>query len=765
MYNRIKVFAVFVFLIPFGCLSQDISRTDSLKEQLHLNISDSGRSIICLEIAREFLYNKPDSTIYYAKKASQFSELGVNNSIALDAIHLIGSAYLLSGNIQLAKSTELKAIKMALLQQNKRKLGDAHNVLGLAYEAISINDSALYHYDMSMKIGEEIDDTAMISNALSNSAVLSHKLGNDNQAIAYYKRAIELDSSSGSEKNIAASLIGLGNAYTGESMYPQAHQTYQNAIVLAKKYDNLYQLSSAYNDLGTLYFTLKSPNKALEYYLKSLEAKKASHSGNRRLANSIFNMANLMLEIQQPERSLEYCRESLRLFSQSQNFEGVIMSNNLLSSIFLELDILDSVLLHLNIVDSLLHKYQVSPEKNANHYENKGRYWLEVKNQDTALSYFERALELHLNNTTEFTVIKKIASLAEVYMTLQLFNRSYNLYRLAIDRMDTLVSYSDWETISRLHVSGGQAAYHIGMIEEAYQHQLLAREAIEHQLTEDHFKTVMLLEIKFRSKQQKQEIALQNTQLQAQQAQIKTRNWMLGGIGISSLLLLLIGYTQYKRRQEKTEAEKEMAVMRGKWEAMETLRGKISKDLHDGVGYNMRLVASQVESLPEQSDMTKTLLQDIRNTDDKIRSIAYELSPGELKNVTLNKAIELHVEKIQASSDITFHLDIFPDDALDSVSPEMATALYRILQECSSNALKHSQATQIEIQLSLFKDGVNFMYEDNGIGFDSENVEEGSGLLNMKTRCMDIGATFHIDAKSGRGTVINIDFPLSLTSK
>jgi len=281
----------------------------------------------------------------------------------------------------------------------------------------------------------------------------------------------------------------------------------------------------------------------------------------------------------------------------------------------------------------------------------------------------------------------------------------------------------------------------------------------------DHLHHIEYLNTTMYVKEQSNQLALQDTQLQTQQAQIKTRNWMLGGIGISSLLLLLIGYTQYKRRQEKTEAEKEMAVMRGKWEAMETLRGKISKDLHDGVGYNMRLVASQVESLPEQSDMTKTLLQDIRNTDDKIRSIAYELSPGELKNVTLNKAIELHVEKIQASSDITFHLDIFPDDALDSVPPEMATALYRILQECSNNALKHSQATQIEIQFSLLKDGVNFMYEDNGIGFDSENVEEGSGLLNMKTRCMDIGATFHIDAKSGRGTVINIDFPLSLTSK
>ena len=99
------------------------------------------------------------------------------------------------------------------------------------------------------------------------------------------------------------------------------------------------------------------------------------------------------------------------------------------------------------------------------------------------------------------------------------------------------------------------------------------------------------------------------------------------------------------------------------------------------------------------------------------------------------------------------------DEKLDS---NVETVLYRVIQECVHNAMKHAQASNLDISLIRDKDGISGTVEDNGKGFDPTDKEkfEGIGLKNIITRIEYLRGTVDFDSAPGRGTVIAMHVPL-----
>jgi len=94
---------------------------------------------------------------------------------------------------------------------------------------------------------------------------------------------------------------------------------------------------------------------------------------------------------------------------------------------------------------------------------------------------------------------------------------------------------------------------------------------------------------------------------------------------------------------------------------------------------------------------------------------------------------------------------------------EQELQLYRIVQELVSNILKHSEATETNIQLNQNEGSVNLIVEDDGVGFvPKESIKaDGIGLSNLKARVAKLDGTFHIDSGKGAGTTISIDIPVT----
>ena len=90
------------------------------------------------------------------------------------------------------------------------------------------------------------------------------------------------------------------------------------------------------------------------------------------------------------------------------------------------------------------------------------------------------------------------------------------------------------------------------------------------------------------------------------------------------------------------------------------------------------------------------------------------------------------------------------------------TVLYRVIQECVNNVMKHANATTLDISLIRDKDGISGTIEDNGKGFDTSDKEQykGIGLRNIITRIEYLKGSVDFDSAPGRGTVVAFHVPL-----
>jgi signal transduction histidine kinase len=202
-------------------------------------------------------------------------------------------------------------------------------------------------------------------------------------------------------------------------------------------------------------------------------------------------------------------------------------------------------------------------------------------------------------------------------------------------------------------------------------------------------------------------------------------------------------------------------------EAEENERQRIAKDLHDGVGQMMsaaRMNLSAFESEinfnnVNQKQSFEKIVELVDESCKEVRTVSHIMMPNALMKNNLAVAIRDFVEKLDKKK-LEVHVDTEGlDERLDS---NLETVLYRVIQECVTNVIKHADATTLDISLIRDTDGISGTIEDNGKGFDIADKEkfEGIGLKNIITRIEYLKGTVDFDSAPGRGTVIALHVPV-----
>lgn len=196
----------------------------------------------------------------------------------------------------------------------------------------------------------------------------------------------------------------------------------------------------------------------------------------------------------------------------------------------------------------------------------------------------------------------------------------------------------------------------------------------------------------------------------------------------------------------------------------EAERGRLAKDIHDGVGPLMSTIRMQVDNLlhttknPQIKSKLDNINQMIVETSSEIRQISHDLMPSSLKDFGLITSVKNLVNKINESKSININFEHkVKNQELEQV---LEINLFRIIQELINNALKHSEASQIDIQLRKFKNKIQLTYEDNGKGMDIQNLNQGMGLSNIKTRVKSLQGYFEIESMPGNGLQAHAVIPL-----
>ena len=253
---------------------------------------------------------------------------------------------------------------------------------------------------------------------------------------------------------------------------------------------------------------------------------------------------------------------------------------------------------------------------------------------------------------------------------------------------------------------------------------------------------------------------------------------------IASLLLLvfvaisaILIQNNTKRKQLLAETEKELQTEKltnvlkeqeltsidAMIEGQEKERQRIANDLHDDLGGLMTTVkwhfnALKSNSSPELYKKTDVLLDEAYQ---KIRSIAHSKNSGVIAKHGLLQAVREMSAKISAVKNL--NIGILDHGLENRLENSLELTIFRIIQELITNIIKHAHADEVMIHLTNHDETLNIMVEDNGIGFDPNQItisKKGMGISSIDKRVEHLNGNITIESEKHKGTTIIIDIPI-----
>ncbi len=197
-------------------------------------------------------------------------------------------------------------------------------------------------------------------------------------------------------------------------------------------------------------------------------------------------------------------------------------------------------------------------------------------------------------------------------------------------------------------------------------------------------------------------------------------------------------------------------------------RNRLARDLHDSVTqtlFGMSLTAEAAAAgIDRDPDGAKEQLQSLRDLAraalQEMRSLIFELRPAELEADGLVPTLQKHIDVVRR---ITRREIELREDGYESQSTVVEKELFRIVQEALNNAVKHSQAGRIEIELTLREGRLKLVVSDQGVGFDPSDPQIRArrlGITSMEERTEQLGGELRIESTVGRGTRVELELPV-----
>jgi len=224
------------------------------------------------------------------------------------------------------------------------------------------------------------------------------------------------------------------------------------------------------------------------------------------------------------------------------------------------------------------------------------------------------------------------------------------------------------------------------------------------------------------------------------------------------ILIREIFYSLKRAETDRTRTEKR--VLNAIISTEENERRRFAKDLHDGLGPILSTVKMSLSSLtPRISDSSGVVI--LNNTNhlvneaiSTIKDISNNLSPHVLTNFGLTSAISAFTSKINQTKAI--EIDFKSNMENVRLENDKEVVIYRAACELINNAIRHSGASRIEIELNKNEKIVTLQFYDNGRGFDTSSLtledNKGMGLSNIETRVKTVEGVFILESTPGKGT-------------
>jgi signal transduction histidine kinase len=243
------------------------------------------------------------------------------------------------------------------------------------------------------------------------------------------------------------------------------------------------------------------------------------------------------------------------------------------------------------------------------------------------------------------------------------------------------------------------------------------------------------------------------------------------GLGLAALCMykiLKLEAQVHTRYEEAAEARSALKGLSARLvQAQETERRALSRELHDEVGQSLSAVLIELrnlsvglatkskEHLTERVETIKSLVEGMIRV---VRNMALLLRPSMLDDLGLVPALKWQAREVsrRTSTDVSVAAELVSDDFPD----EYKTCIYRVVQEALHNVSNHAHASSVRIRVQQEQDRLTLSIQDDGKGFDSEQVK-GLGLLGIQERVTRLGGKCTVHSTLGSGTILAVELPFS----
>ncbi len=577
--------------------------------------------------------------------------------------------------------------------------------------------AAMQSLDKGIALSRKADFKKGESQLLLNKGSFLNLNGNNDDADAAIREALKIRKATGDLSGQGYCLRSLGNIRYDKNQYNEALKYYLSA---AKKFDAAQDkkgLAGTYIWIGNVFNEgLQQFDKAVEYFSKS-EALAHEINDSALLSYNYNNLGMAYYNEKDFPKSLAFYKKSEAIKNALGDVRGLASSYGNISNVYMEQKDYPTALRY-NDSSLLLRKELNDKNGLASTYLNNGNIYLLMNRLEDAFNYYQQAVAL--GNEIGFRV-----PVLEGYRGISAY------YEKKGNPAAALEYFKKYKT-------GNDSIYNSSISEQ-----------------------IASLEVKYQT-------AEKEKMIQQQRFDITRRNYLLGGSFGLLVLGGLLGYSYYRRYRLRKEKELQTEVMkqqelatRAVLEAEEAERHRIARELHDGVGQMMSAAKINLSALESDLnfkspkhhvayDKVKALVDESCR---EVRTVSHQMMPNALLKSGLGNAIRDFVNKIDNR---VLKVDLYVEGLQERLDQQTETVLYRVVQECVNNVIKHSGANHLDISIVRDEEGISITIEDNGRGFDVSKNSEGIGLKNIRHRINFLRGTVEIDSKVGEGTVVAI---------
>jgi two-component system, NarL family, sensor kinase len=588
------------------------------------------------------------------------------------------------------------------------------------------------------------------------------------RSLDYAKKALLLSKATKRKRDQMQAESDLGNVYNRLGVYDSALIHYFTGIELSEELKLPEKRAGIYSNAATVYMRQNKFKEALDIYFKSLKIFEAAKDSGKQ-ANVLSNIGNIYYELEQNKSAEQFLKRGAFLAKTAN--KPVVLGNILvnLGGIKFDAKNMDSALYYFTEAEKILSDNGLTYNLGVV-YNDIGKVYSSKKEFDKAIAYYEKALKNREEVNDKFGIGLSNMNIGELYMQTGKPDKSISFLNNAIQ---TFLEAGSLIHLKQCYGYMAQAYEGKGDYKNAIKFLQLHTKYMDSVYTKDNTEKMAEMQARFETEKKDLEISKKNDEIQLTKLEIARKNIITYILIASIILVILLSYLFYTRYKLKQKAilDAEMLLqqdLRAKAiiEAEEKERMRIARDLHDGVGQTLsaaKLNLSNLESkLPLSDSENQTALKNaIDLVDDsvkEVRAVSHNMMPNALLKSGLVAAVREFINKLSAN----LKIDLEISGLNERLEQSTETVLFRVLQEVVSNIIKHAQATKITIQIVKHENEITIVIEDNGIGFDTQKINEfsGIGLKNITSRIGFLQGRVDFDSKIGKGTTVIIEVPV-----